>query len=239
MRDQEGILGGGNAGLRLGRSRWPYGGGIAGRVLLAAEFLVLYGVPPLVLMRWPRPGVLFPMLAVGAGVCLWVLLRDGEFERRRLWGWRGLGRRVGRMLPAIAVAMGVMWAGVAVFAPELLFGLVREQWRLWLVIMMVYPLLSVYPQEVIFRAFCFHRYRGLFRGKWAMIGASTAAFGFVHILFWNWLAIALSVVGGFLFARTYERERSLGVVWVEHALYGCFLFTIGLGRYFYSGAVGR
>lgn len=53
----------------------------------------------------------------------------------------------------------------------------------------------------------------------------------------NWLAVAMTMAGGGLFAWRYDRSRSLAAVWVEHALWGCLIFTIGLGRYFYLGAV--
>jgi membrane protease YdiL (CAAX protease family) len=97
---------------------------------------------------------------------------------------------------------------------------------------------SVYPQEVIWRAFMFHRYRSLFRRRWAIIGASAIAFGHAHIVFHNWLAVGLCVIGGVLFARTFDRSRSTLAAWIDHALYGCLVFTIGIGRYFYSGSVG-
>lgn len=216
---------------------WPYGRGPAGYFLLAAEYLVFYSVPPVVLATWPRAHVLFPLLALGAGLCLWVLLSDPAFDRRQLWDVRRLGAKLLRVLPIVLAAFAVIGAATAVLAPQSLFGLIRTNPKLWAIIMVVYPLLSVYPQEIIFRAFPFHRYRALFRSHWSMVGASTAAFAFAHILFRNPLAIVLTAIGGFLFARTYDRTRSVPVVAIEHTLYGCFLFTIGLGRFFYTGAV--
>ena len=68
-----------------------------------------------------------------------------------------------------------------------------------------------------------------------MIAASAITFGFVHIVFGNWLAVLLSAIGGVLFSTTYLRTASLAVVCLEHALFGDFLFTIGLGRFFYHG----
>jgi membrane protease YdiL (CAAX protease family) len=47
----------------------------------------------------------------------------------------------------------------------------------------------------------------------------------------------MTLVGGLLFAHTYWKTRSLLVSAIEHALYGCLLYTIGLGRFFYHGAV--
>jgi len=62
------------------------------------------------------------------------------------------------------------------------------------------------------------------------------AFGFAHIILGNWLAVALSCVGGLLFAFTYHTSNSLLLACVDHAIFGNFLFTIGLGRLFYHGA---
>src|SRR5690606_19736697 len=121
--------------------------------------------------------------------------------------------------------------------PDLLFGFVREKPAFWLLVMFLYPLLSVIPQEIIFRSFFFERYRNLFTHPATMIVASGIAFGFAHILFHNWVAPLLCLIGGIMFATTYHRHRSLLLVAVEHALYGDFLFTLGLGRYFYHGTV--
>jgi hypothetical protein len=65
--------------------------------------------------------------------------------------------------------------------------------------------------------------------------ASAAAFGFLHIIFRNSLAVWLTFFGGILFAWRYEVTGSLFVSSFEHALYGCWLFTVGLGQYFYHG----
>jgi uncharacterized protein len=103
--------------------------------------------------------------------------------------------------------------------------------------MVAYPVLSVYPQGILYRAFFFQRYAALFPGKWAMIVASAAAFAFLHIIFRNWLAVALTFAGGLLFAARYAETDSLFTSSFEHALYGCWLFTIGLGQYFYHGTI--
>jgi membrane protease YdiL (CAAX protease family) len=102
--------------------------------------------------------------------------------------------------------------------------------------MLLYPLVSVYPQELLYRAFFFHRYQPLFGSGWIMLLASACAFGFVHILFANWLAVGLCFVGGLLFAFTYQKSGSLLLTCIDHALFGNFIFTIGLGQFFYHGA---
>ena len=68
-----------------------------------------------------------------------------------------------------------------------------------------------------------------------MVIASGLLFAFSHVVFRNWPAMALTLIGGVLFATTYRRTRSLLVCLVEHALYGLLIFTVGLGRYLYLG----
>ncbi|GBR19081.1 hypothetical protein AA3271_0383 [Gluconobacter japonicus NBRC 3271] len=67
------------------------------------------------------------------------------------------------------------------------------------------------------------------------IVASAVAFGFAHILFLNWIAVGMTLIGGVLFASDYSRHRSLTLTCFEHSLYGCLIFTVGLGRFFYTG----
>jgi membrane protease YdiL (CAAX protease family) len=102
--------------------------------------------------------------------------------------------------------------------------------------MLLYPLVSVYPQELIYRVFFFHRYAPLFGSGLLMIAASALAFGFVHIIFGNWLAVVLCIIGGFLFSLTYQHSGSLLFTCLDHAIFGNFIFTIGLGQFFYHGS---
>lgn len=105
--------------------------------------------------------------------------------------------------------------------------------------MLLYPVLSVYPQGIIYRAFLFARYQRLFGSQWLLLLASALAFAYVHIIFRNGLAIALAFAAGLLFAYRYQQTGSLFISCFEHALYGCAIFTVGLGRSFYYGAVRK
>jgi uncharacterized protein len=83
-----------------------------------------------------------------------------------------------------------------------------------------------------------HRYQPLFdpagSSPWLLILASGVAFSVMHVVLRNPLAVSLTFVGGILFAYRFHETGSLLVSSFEHALYGCYLFTIGLGRYFYA-----
>jgi len=46
-------------------------------------------------------------------------------------------------------------------------------------------------------------------------------------------------VGGGLFTQNYVRYRSLKWVVIEHAAYGCAVFTVGLGQYFFFSGMYR
>lgn len=180
--------------------------------------------------------VIATILAV-ALFCLIVLLRDPTFDRRRLYSlgrWKqGLQRILVIFIPA-ALALAVV---VAFLLPERFLGFPRSEPRFWAVVMVAYPVFSVYPQELIFRTFFFHRYRELLPSMQARIFASAVAFGLAHLFFGNWLAPVMSTAGGWLFARTYARSGSTLQCSVEHALWGDAIFTIGLGWYFYGGSI--
>lgn len=103
-----------------------------------------------------------------------------------------------------------------------------------LTMIILYPVLSALPQEIIFRKFFFARYSTLIPGKWPIIIVNVILFAFAHIYFANWVVLVFTLVGGFLFASTYLQTKSLLAVTIEHTLYGCFVLVSGLSPYFYK-----
>jgi len=207
------------------------------RMLLILEFLGLFVALPLAYRFSPVRIPALPVLWMVAAYAAWQLLRDPHFDRAKLWNAGALTGHLWAILGAFAVAALLLWLGVRRLAPSLEWNFVREYPAFWAVAMVAYPVFSVYPQGMLYRAFFFERYAGIFQGKWAMILASAAAFAFLHIIFRNPLAPALTFAGGLLFAYRYAETGSLAVSCFEHALYGCWLFTIGLGQYFYHGTI--
>ncbi|MFF5085540.1 CPBP family intramembrane glutamic endopeptidase [Actinoplanes sp. NPDC000266] len=191
---------------------------------LAEYLLLFYGVAGLYIVL-DVPGGPIPVLLVAAALVIVYMRRSSLPLLER----SALRASLPRVVALWAVVSLLALGAVAVFDPGNLLILPREQPWLWLAICIGYPLLSVYPQELLYRGFLMHRYP---YGP----AASAVAFGFVHLLFGNILAVAATLAGGWLFARRYQRTGSLLVVSVEHALYGITIFTIGLGRFFYHGA---
>lgn len=199
---------------------------------LVAEFIFVYvGAPLLILIlreRWLMIGLLW----VG-GALTYIYVR--RYKRPAADDIPFLSK----LKPALirfAIIAPLVSLIVWLTLPGDFLSFPRERPQLWATVMVLYPLLSVWPQEVIYRAFLHRRYAPLFGNGRGYVLASALAFGYMHVIFLNWIAVVMTLVGGYIFASDYARCRSLWVVTIEHALYGCLIFTTGLGRFFYSGA---
>jgi len=198
-------------------------------------------------------GMVIPLLLLITVISAFVLVRDPTFENRRLWNWkpfkRDAKRIVGIFLVLGAGLLGVAWL-LSEFTGILSIGgadgsgrsaflyLPRElPWAL-LFIAIGYPIFSAYPQEILCRAFFFHRYHGLFPNTASMVVVNAVAFMWLHAPFWSLEAFAITLPGGFLFAYTYLRTRSCLAAGVEHALYGWWAFFTGLGWFVFTGSIG-
>ncbi len=94
--------------------------------------------------------------------------------------------------------------------------------------MLLYPLISVAAQELVYRTFYFHRYGPLFgEQRWLGILLNGLLFGFAHIVVGTQFAIAATCASGLLFALRYSATRSFWAVFVEHTLWGWLVFTVG------------
>lgn len=204
----------------------------------ALEFTAVFILLPL-LIGWQGEAMrrwIIPQLLLLAAVCLWVLWRDPDFDRRPLHRFPAQWRPCLLRIAAILALGGAALLGLATLFPEVQpFRFPRERTGLWLLVLLLYPLLSALSQELIFRVFLFHRYRRLFPDPRLLVAVSAGAFALAHLVLGNWVAPLLSVAGGLLFAYTYAKTRSLPLVALEHGLWGDWLFTIGFGRYFYGG----
>lgn len=203
-------------------------------LLLECAFLFL-GLPLLIKYRL-IPNFPIHYLVVTGIVIFFILRHDASFDSSRLFAWGNYRPFLKWILLRDVICLALLGVAVRLFAPELLFSLIKQRPGLWAIIMVLYPLVSVYPQELLYRAFFFHRYQPLFGSGWPLLLASALAFGFVHIIFGNWLSVLLCILGGFLFSYTYQQSGSLLLTCLDHSIFGNFIFTIGLGQFFYHGA---
>ena len=202
------------------------------RARLWIELALLFAGLPTIYLLGFVPLEKIPFLLLIVAVLGAALAFDPSFDRRLLWNAAPLRPEVPRILATFAIGAAGIAAFTAVVFPERLFELVRDEPRTWAVLMVAYPLLSVYPQEIVYRTFFYHRYAGLFADRWTRIAVNAAAFGYMHVVYENWVAVVFTAIGGAMFAYTWERTRSTAAVSFEHALFGCLMFTIGLGAFF-------
>jgi membrane protease YdiL (CAAX protease family) len=202
------------------------------------ELIALYGLLPALCILRIIPVHIIAVLVVICICCVVVLFNDRAFDRSllRLSVPDGFRSSLAALLPAYAFASVALSAAVWAFHRDYFFYLPRHAPAFWLLIMVLYPLISVVPQEIIYRVYFFHRFEKLLPRRSIAIAVCALIFGLHHLVFHNWVAVVLTLAGGVKFALTYERTRSLLVVCIEHALYGGLLFTIGLGHFFASGS---
>lgn len=212
----------------------------APRLQLWAEFLGLFvGVPVLMAVFFgfiQQNRLLFSLVWALAAVAAFLL-------------WRTPGWRFGRLFTGPVMSewrlILIFWIGTALTCagfvylinPALALSIVWYRPELWVLIMIAYPILSAWPQEVIYRSLFFERYQRLFPNHWVLIAANGAAFALGHLFYDNWITIVMTGIGGAFMGWAYLRQRSMALAWVLHALAGQLVFTSGLGVFFYSGAV--
>ncbi|MEM7546859.1 MAG: type II CAAX endopeptidase family protein [Pseudomonadota bacterium] len=210
----------------------------ATRLQLWIEFTALFIGVPIIMAATLGLYPLFPViisLAILSGVLL-------QFTPGWQWSmlWRGPVLGEWRLIALYFLAtLATCLAVVFTLIPYRFLEFPLNRPELWIMVVLLYPIFSALPQELIFRSLFFERYGDLFPGKWAAIAANGFVFGFGHLFFDNWVTIAMTGIGGAIMGWAYLRHRSVGLAWVLHSLAGQLIFTIGLGVYFYHGAIGH
>ncbi len=213
--------------------RWP-----VSRPLLWAEFALLYlALPVLIAVRLP-PQQMFAALFAVTVLGLGLLWRTPGFSLRELT--RGMEEV--RLLPLALLALvtfAASWVILDQTRPGALFALPRERPLMLAVIVVLYPVLSALPQELLFRPLFFRRYGTLLPRRPLALVLNAALFSLAHLMYWHWIVAAMTFVGGLIFAWAYEVRRSFPLALALHSVAGCVLFAAGMGVYFYSGNVVR
>ena len=207
------------------------------------ELTLLFGAIPLLLLGMRMEGIRvspLPVLWLAAGACLLLLWRNDRtpwrVEKRSIDSRQ---RKVALTEVAITVVTGsvLLLLLYQIISPEAMLRFPRERPVLWLIVLVMYPLLSVVPQGIIFRRWFVDRYRPILGTGPMMIVIGAACFGWSHLLFGNVVAPLVTAVGGVLFMRTYLRSGSGWLADLQHAILGDVAFTIGYGQWLYAGPV--
>jgi len=208
------------------------------RACLVAELAILFVAAPLAMasaIQAFHVSLLLLLPPVLLGIILY-LLCDRTFSLTRELS-RGFRRRdLASILAIFLVASGGVTAWIWLRRPDEFLSFPTYRPQLWMWVMILYPLLSALPQELVYRTFFFHRYGALFGDRRRVaVAVNGALFGFAHVIIGNGVSIVLSGLLGLLHAYRYTETRSVWAAWLEHTLYGWLVFTVGLGRYFFTG----
>ncbi len=202
-------------------------------VLRASEFFLLFfGVPTSMLFidKLVHPSIfVLPIL-----ILMFVYLKKHpEFRFKELIFW---GISINELLKhayIVVAFFGVMIGFVILLFPEKLFNLPSKNLKIWLLLSTFYPIFSAYGQEIIYRTFLFKRYAKLFPNNILLITASALSFGYVHIFYYHPISLIVTTLGGFYFAKTYSKTKSVIFVAVLHGVLGNLVFASGLGEFFW------
>ncbi|WP_378175623.1 type II CAAX prenyl endopeptidase Rce1 family protein [Aquimarina sp. SS2-1] len=193
------------------------------------ELLFLFVLLP-VSFLYPYPLPIKVVLTIAGFVYILLhLKRSGllklNFPDKSIWKpfWRETVIKLAIVI--IVTSLYVFWV-----APDELFSVVIKKPYLWVIILFVYTFLSVWPQEIIYRTFFYNRYESLIDNKWLFIFINAVLFSLAHLFLRSFLVQLLTFLGGLLFAFTYQKTKSTTLVSIEHAIYGNWLFTVGMGE---------
>ncbi len=204
------------------------------KVGLVIELIILYiGVPLFIAYNpWKIPLMLILMTA---GIGVYLLLRfDKKFDKKIFINWEAGKKQIKPMLILFLLSSIIMVVLIYLIDREKAFYLIKFRWWLLVIISIFYPIFSVIPQSLIYRALFFHRFDALFSNPYLKIILSALFFSFGHILYKNWLVLVLAFIAGLIFSWHYYKSRSLAWNVMEHSLYGVVLFGSGLGYFFVS-----
>lgn len=204
------------------------------KTALLIEIFLMFICPPLLIVSGllPKESVMLILWAVTLYAYLHLRRKKiktfaFDFKREALYA----------VLKRYLLVSIIMALFILLYEPENFLALAKARPLFWLLVMLLYPFLSAFVQELLFRNYFYYRYESLFKGhRFLFVFVNALLFAYVHIIFENWIAVIFTFIGGLLFSYTYLRTRSTLLAAIEHSLYGNTLYTLGLGHYFFHSA---
>ncbi len=192
------------------------------------EFFVLFILFPINLVLPYALKIKAIIMLVGLLYLTVVILKVERIKlsiRKNIF-WSPFWQQIRRKFVIIAA---ITIAIVCYSNPADLFLVVKTNPLKWLLFLGIYSFVSVVPQEIIYRTFYFSRYSSVFNNKKLLLFVNAIVFSLAHLFFKNTLVMLITFIGGIIFAQTYLNTKSTLLVSIEHAIYGCWLYTVGLG----------
>ena len=194
-----------------------------------AELFLLFVILPIGLTLNVPIIIKVATVLIGLSYCIWVSFKFKIIKKKSFFkinfknNWK-------RLLLTFTVVVLSSSLFMYFIQPENLFIVIKKRPMLWLTVLFIYFFLSALPQELLYRSFFFERYSDVFNKPYYLIWANILVFPLAHLFFENMFVLVVTFVGGILFTVTYYRTKSVLFTSLEHALYGNWLFTIGMGE---------
>jgi membrane protease YdiL (CAAX protease family) len=193
------------------------------------ELLIIFVLIPLSFAFNYAPILKLVIGVLGFSYIIYVLFKIEKIKLRieKNINWKAFWRST---IIKLLIIMGITSIFVWFTDANNLFTVMLHKPKLWALILLFYSLFSVYPQELLYRTFFFQRYENLFKNEKIFIFINALLFSLAHLFFKNTLVLLLTFIGGILFAITFKKSKSTVLVSIEHSIYGCWLFTVGMGN---------
>lgn len=199
-------------------------------IYMIVEFLFFYVFVPFIAIRfldgWLK---IIPLLLIALFFFL-ILRSDPDFNKRILY--RLNRQHLRKSLPRILIISILLgWFTFWIF-PDLFFKYPLEDFDDYVITLFLYPVVSVIPQELVYRVYFFHRYKKIVPEKYLLMLSNAIIFGLTHWIYGNWVAPIATFLVSWIFIFTYLKSKSLLNVSLEHYIYGFIMFTVGFGYFF-------
>ncbi|KAA5825769.1 CPBP family intramembrane metalloprotease [Algibacter amylolyticus] len=192
------------------------------------EFVIIFLIIPISFAVPYSPWLKLSFGLLGFLYVIYILLRVEQLKLKvsKTIKWKPFWKLTGIKLLLIAFLTTIF---VWITDSESLFTVLLNKPLKWLMLLFIYSFFSVYPQELLYRAFFFKRYQSLFKNEPLFLLVNAILFALAHLFFGSVLVLVITFIGGLLFAFTFKKTQSTLLVSIEHAIYGCWLFTVGMG----------
>ena len=193
------------------------------------ELISLFLIFPIVLALHIPLVAKIGFAVFGIGYCVWLSIKFKLIATASLFRL-DLKPHLLRMGAIFSVIIVSSLLFIYLLHAEDLFYIVIKKPLLWLTIMVFYAVFSVFPQELLYRSFFFNRYDGLFKNSNYLLIINIMVFPLAHLFFNNPMVLLVTLIGGVFFTLTYNKSKSVLLTSIEHAIYGNWLFTVGMGE---------
>ena len=128
---------------------------------LKVELFLIYFFLPLFILIFQSKILIFTLLYFVFIYTFLKLRKDKSFKSKALT--KKINWRISFIFFLVFLIFGFFY--VLFYDPTLLFSFPKNNFRLWIMVMFIYPFFSVIPQEIVYRVYFYHRYKKLFSGN--------------------------------------------------------------------------